>query len=154
MHIIEGLVIYPGLIMGRARKREPISWDLPSTHIAASSLTTEIQSFEEAVSSLAQTIKLQLEELKDSEEEQAILHSHLLILQDPELVSQVKDYISQNLVSAPFAIQLVSIPSRISSNTEDRIKDRRTNFKELIIQNNLGAHINIYAYYQITQKLP
>jgi hypothetical protein len=48
MHIIEGLVIYPGLIMGRARKLEPISWDLPSTHIAASSLTTEIQSFEDA----------------------------------------------------------------------------------------------------------
>ena len=107
MHIIEGLVIYPGLIMGRARKLEPISWDFPSTHIAASSLTTEIQSFEEAVSSLAQTIKLQLEELKDSEEEQAILHSHLLILQDPELVSQIKDYISKNLVPAPFAIQQV-----------------------------------------------
>ena len=133
MHIIEGLVIYPGLIMGRARKLEPISWDLPSTHIAASSLTTEIQSFEEAVSSLAKTIKLQLEELKDSEEEQAILHSHLLILQDPELVSQIKDYISQNLVSAPFAIQQVfsQVQNHIKNLSNDFLAQREADYRDV-----------------------
>ena len=133
MHIIEGLVIYTGLMIGRARKLEPVSWDLPTTHISPSSVTAEIKSLEDAIHSLAKTIELQFNELKGSEEEKAILSSHLLILKDPELISQVKDSISKNLVPAAVAIQQVfsQVQEHFKNLSNDFLAQREADYRDV-----------------------
>jgi len=133
MHIIEGLVIYTGLMIGRARKLEPVSWDLPATHISPSSITAEIKSLEDAIHSLAKTIELQFNELKGSEEEKAILSSHLLILKDPELISQVKDSISKNLVPAAVAIQQVfsQVQEHFKNLSNDFLAQREADYRDV-----------------------
>jgi len=133
MHLIKGLVIYPGLMIGRARKLEPVSWDLPTTHISPSSVTAEIKSLEDAIHSLAKTIELQFKELKGSEEEKAILSSHLLILKDPELISQVKDSISKNLVPAAVAIQQVfsQVQEHFKNLSNDFLAQREADYRDV-----------------------
>ena len=133
MHLIKGLVIYPGLMIGRARKLEPVSWDLPATHISPSSITAEIKSLEDAIHSLAKTIELQFKELKGSEEEKAILSSHLLILKDPELISQVKDSISKNLVPAAVAIQQVfsQVQEHFKNLSNDFLAQREADYRDV-----------------------
>ena len=133
MHLIKGLVIYPGLMIGRARKLEPVSWDLPATHISPSSITAEIKSLEDAIHSLAKTIELQFNELKGSEEEKAILSSHLLILKDPELISQVKDSISKNLVPAAVAIQQVfsQVQEHFKNLSNDFLAQREADYRDV-----------------------
>lgn len=133
MHLIKGLVIYQGLMIGRARKLEPVSWDLPATHISPSSITAEIKSLEDAIHSLAKTIELQFKELKGSEEEKAILSSHLLILKDPELISQVKDSISKNLVPAAVAIQQVfsQVQEHFKNLSNDFLAQREADYRDV-----------------------
>lgn len=133
MHLIKGLVIYQGLMIGRARKLEPVSWDLPATHISPSSITAEIKSLEDAIHSLAKTIELQFNELKGSEEEKAILSSHLLILKDPELISQVKDSISKNLVPAAVAIQQVfsQVQEHFKNLSSDFLAQREADYRDV-----------------------
>lgn len=133
MHLIKGLVIYQGLMIGRARKLEPVSWDLPATHISPSSITAEIKSLEDAIHSLAKTIELQFNELKGSEEEKAILSSHLLILKDPELISQVKDSISKNLVPAAVAIQQVfsQVQEHFKNLSNDFLAQREADYRDV-----------------------
>lgn len=55
-----------------------------------------------------------LEKIKDraltefGEEQAAIFQAHLLVLNDPDWISQVKDYVSNEQVNAEFAVQTVS----------------------------------------------
>jgi len=120
-------------MIGRARKLEPVSWDLPATHISPSSITAEIKSLEDAIHSLAKTIELQFKELKGSEEEKAILSSHLLILKDPELISQVKDSISKNLVPAAVAIQQVfsQVQEHFKNLSNDFLAQREADYRDV-----------------------
>ena len=120
-------------MIGRARKLEPVSWDLPATHISPSSITAEIKSLEDAIHSLAKTIELQFNELKGSEEEKAILSSHLLILKDPELISQVKDSISKNLVPAAVAIQQVfsQVQEHFKNLSNDFLAQREADYRDV-----------------------
>jgi phosphotransferase system enzyme I (PtsI) len=133
MHSIKGLVIYPGLIIGRARKLEAIDWDLPTTHISPSSVNSEIKLLENVINSLAQEIQLQLRELKDSKEEKDILNSHLLILQDPELISQVKNLISQNLLPAAVSIQQVfsQVQEHLKNLSNDFLAQREVDYRDV-----------------------
>ena len=104
--MFKGIAASPGIATGRVyiyRKREPV---IHREHIAAVHVPAEEERLDEAV----RLSKIQLEDLRDKvaqelgASEASIFEAHLMMLDDPAFVPEIKDTIRQELIKAEHAL--------------------------------------------------
>jgi len=104
--MFKGIAASPGIAAGRVyiyRKREPV---IHREHIAAVHVPAEEERLDEAV----RLSKIQLEDLRDKvaqelgASEASIFEAHLMMLDDPAFVPEIKDTIRQELIKAEHAL--------------------------------------------------
>ena len=105
MIIAEGSVIHPGLKIVTARKISPKTWHLHRLQISPSESDAELRVLDQAVQTAKHDLEEYLASFQGPPADKEILSTHLLILQDPELESQLKEAVRVRLESAPLAVQ-------------------------------------------------
>ncbi|MDD4223818.1 MAG: phosphoenolpyruvate--protein phosphotransferase [Candidatus Cloacimonetes bacterium] len=102
---LSGIVIQPGLMIGKARKIAPQNWIISRVKIGKKEVKTELESLQTAISTAEHELQQQLQNFTGDDDDREILSSHLMILNDPELISTIRQQISAGLVSAAASVQ-------------------------------------------------
>jgi len=137
MIIAEGSVIQPGLKIGVARKISPKTWHLHRLRISPAESDTELSVLNEAIQTAKHDLEEYLASFQGPPADKEILSTHLLILQDPELESQLREAVQVRLESAPLAVQNTfdSITSQFREIRNDFFSQRAADYQD--VQNRL-----------------
>ena len=106
MHF-NGLSIQGGLAIGKARLYYRKDVQIPLRKISASEVSSEIVSLQESLNQIENELNQFLDSQSLSETEKDILHSHLLILRDPEIEKELLHTIESLQFSAAAAVNNV-----------------------------------------------
>ncbi len=141
MRAISGIVIQPGLMIGTARKIAPQKWIIPRVGIKPEEVETELELWQKSLATVRTELEEQLHAFKGAESDREILGSHLLILQDPELLPAIRDQISSGLVSAAASVQrnFETVLAHFSGLADPYFAQRAADFRD--IQNRLLAEL-------------
>ncbi|HKL58913.1 MAG TPA: phosphoenolpyruvate--protein phosphotransferase [Sphaerochaeta sp.] len=132
MRIFKGIAASEGLSKGKALLHVRASMAAEKQHIMAKDVQEELLKFRTAV----QQAKKALEEHQGPDitaEPAEILQTHLMMLSDPEYLSQVEQYISTNLVCAGWAVESVtnSMVALLEDSPDEMLKERSVDFKDV-----------------------
>ncbi len=105
MRALSGIVIQPGLIIGRVRRLEAQKWVISRLRIKADEVKSELAALQAAITKVELELAGQLNDFQGAEEDREILGAHLLILQDPDLMPRVRQQVSDSLISAAASVQ-------------------------------------------------
>lgn len=105
---IQGVGASRGLILGRARVREPHAIDVDATRIDADRVDAEIERLEQAIASARAELAATREQLQGAiaQELGEFLDLHALLLDDPELLSGLRELIQTGRYGAEYALRL------------------------------------------------
>ncbi len=132
MRIFKGIAASEGLSKGKALLHVRSSMVADKQHIMALDVQEELHKFRTAV----EQAKKALEEHQGpdiSAEPAEILQTHLMMLSDPEYLSQIEEYISTNLVCAGWAVESVtnSMVALLEDSPDEMLKERSVDFKDV-----------------------
>ncbi len=132
MRIFKGIAASEGLSKGKALLHVRSSMVADKQHIMAMDVQEELLKFRTAV----EQAKKALEEHQGpdiSAEPAEILQTHLMMLSDPEYLSQIEEYISTNLVCAGWAVESVtnSMVALLEDSPDEMLKERSVDFKDV-----------------------
>ncbi|MDI9528352.1 MAG: phosphoenolpyruvate-utilizing N-terminal domain-containing protein, partial [Candidatus Cloacimonadota bacterium] len=105
MRAISGVVVQPGLAIGRARRIAPQKWVISQLKIKRGEVASELDALQAALTTVEAELEQQLNEFTGADEDREILSSHLLILRDPELLPAIREQVSTHLSSAAASVQ-------------------------------------------------
>ncbi|NLW19296.1 MAG: phosphoenolpyruvate--protein phosphotransferase [Candidatus Cloacimonetes bacterium] len=105
MRSFNGIVIRPGLVIGEARLLKTQNWVIRRHHIIQDELEAEQNSLNAALARIRAEMEQQLQAFKGADSDREILESHLLILDDPEMLGQIRADITDKLLSAAAAVE-------------------------------------------------
>ncbi|MGB4405907.1 MAG: phosphoenolpyruvate--protein phosphotransferase [Sphaerochaeta sp.] len=132
MRIFKGIAASGGLSKGKALVHVRSLMVVEKQHIMAVDVQEEVHKFRTAVGQA----KKALEEHQGpdiSAEPADILQTHLMMLGDPEYLSQIEGYISTNLVGAGWAVESVtnSMVALLEGSPDEMLKERSVDFKDV-----------------------
>ncbi len=132
MRIFKGIAASEGLSKGKALLHVRSSMVAEKQHIMAWDVQEELHKFHTAVGQA----KKALEEHQGpdiSAEPAEILQTHLMMLSDPEYLSQIEKYISTNLVCAGWAVESVTntMVALLEDSPDEMLKERSVDFKDV-----------------------
>ena len=141
--MIKGIGASSGIAIAKAYKL--VMPDLTVTKVTVEDAEAEIKKFDDAMS---QTAK-ELESIKEaaaknlSAEEAAVFDAHALVLQDPELKTQVEDKIRNEKINADAALDEVAntFIAMFESMDDDYFRERAADIKDVsrrLLANILG----------------
>ncbi|WP_304963101.1 phosphoenolpyruvate-utilizing N-terminal domain-containing protein, partial [Thomasclavelia cocleata] len=130
--MIKGIGASSGIAIAKAYKL--VMPDLTVTKVTIADTDAEIKNFDEAMS---QTAK-ELESIKEaatknlSAEEAAVFDAHALVLQDPELKTQVEEKIKNEKINAAAALDEVAnmFIAMFESMDDDYFRERAADIKD------------------------
>ncbi len=130
---INGTVIKAGLRIGVARKILPQTWDITTQHIKDNEVASEQSRLNMAISKAEQDIEAHLDSFHGIESDKEILRSHLLILQDPDLLSLLRNSIATGRNSAAMAVQKTfsEVTHNFKSIANDFFAQRYADYKDV-----------------------
>jgi phosphoenolpyruvate-protein phosphotransferase (PTS system enzyme I) len=136
-----GVVIRSGLKIGRARKIQPQTWVITRTDITREEVDAEINTLHEAIELVAKDITFHLRSIEGSKVDDEILRTHLMILHDPELIPHISNSISDNLDSAPIAVQKTfsKVLGKFRNMSNEFFAERAADYKD--VENRILAAI-------------
>ena len=151
--MIKGIGASNGIAIAKAYKL--VMPDLTVTKVTVEDAEAEIKKFDEA---MVQTAK-ELEAIKEaaaknlSAEEAAVFDAHALVLQDPELKTQVEDKIKNEKINADAALDEVAnmFIAMFESMDDNYFKERAADIKD--VSRRLLANLLGNWYYNISQRL-
>ena len=131
--MIKGIGASSGIAIAKAYKL--VMPDLTVTKVTVEDAEAEIKKFDDAMS---QTAK-ELESIKEaaaknlSAEEAAVFDAHALVLQDPELKTQVEDKIRNEKINADAALDEVAntFIAMFESMDDDYFRERAADIKDV-----------------------
>lgn len=140
-----GIGASPGIAIGKALVLKHQEIEVSSKKIQSADQGAEVEKLEKAIDKS----RKQLEAIKEKavkelgESEAEIFSAHLMVLEDPEFVGQVKLDIENNLDNAAFATQKImnQFVSIFESMDDEYLKERAADVKDVgtrIIKNILG----------------
>ena len=132
MRIFKGIAASEGLAKGKALVHHQASMAAEKQHILSDGVAAELEKFRTALASA----KRLLEEhnttdiAKDSRE---ILETHLLMLEDPEYIQQIEDYIRTNLVCSQWAVDAVTtnMVNLLEATNDEVLRERAVDFRDV-----------------------
>lgn len=132
MRIFKGIAASEGLSKGKALLYVRSSMVAEKQHIMAMDVKEELLKFRTAVGQA----KKALEEHQGpdiSAEPAEILQTHLMMLSDPEYLSQIEQYITTNLVCAGWAVESVtnSMVALLEDSPDEMLRERSVDFKDV-----------------------
>ena len=144
--MIKGIGASSGIAIAKAYKL--VMPDLTVTKVTVEDAEAEIKKFDDAMS---QTAK-ELESIKEaaaknlSAEEAAVFDAHALVLQDPELKTQVEDKIRNEKINADAALDEVAntFIAMFESMDDDYFRERAADIKDVsrrLLANLLGKSL-------------
>lgn len=107
MRSFDGIVIRAGVKIGIARLVSERTWNLAQRRIDRSEVEHQLAALQIAIGQAERELESHLDAFSGSQGDKDILHSHLLILRDPELLPRLRETIGTELESAPRAVQKV-----------------------------------------------
>ncbi|MGB4462865.1 MAG: phosphoenolpyruvate--protein phosphotransferase [Tepidanaerobacteraceae bacterium] len=143
--MINGIAASPGIEIGKAHVLKIQEINISTENISKDDIDGEIKKLDVAVAAS----KEQLEQIKAKAEKElgadkaAIFGAHLMVLEDPVFLDEVKTKITEELITADNAVsQVVNNYIEIFSNMEDEyMKERAADIKDVgerIVKNILG----------------
>ncbi|MGC9362514.1 MAG: phosphoenolpyruvate-utilizing N-terminal domain-containing protein, partial [Candidatus Syntrophosphaera sp.] len=141
MKSIKGVVIRSGLKIGRARKIQPQTWVITRTEITREEVDAEIKALREAIRLVEKDIDLHLKSLEGNTVDDEILRTHLLILNDPDLIPRIRGAITENLHSAAIAVQKIfsEVLGKFRDMPNEFFAERASDYKD--VENRILAAI-------------
>ena len=132
MRIFKGIAASEGLSKGKALLHVHSTMVAEKQHIMAMDVKEELQKFRIAIGQAEKA----LEEHQGpdiSAEPAEILQTHLMMLSDPEYLSQIEEYITTNLVCAGWAVESVtnSMVSLLEGSSDEMLRERSVDFKDV-----------------------
>ncbi len=104
MQTLKGLGVSQGIAIGKAVLKESRPMTIPERRIEKQNVPREIERLEAAIEKVVSDIDRLINEFSFSNVEKEILHSHKLILQDPELKKNVVRILEEELVGLENAV--------------------------------------------------
>jgi len=149
----KGVAASPGIAIGKAHVIRPQQIKICTEAIAKDDLESQIKRLDAAIASS----KLQLEQIKAKAEKELgtdkaeIFGAHLMVLEDPVFLDEVKTKIKAESITADNAVaQVVNNYVKIFSNMEDEyMKERAADIKDVgerIIKNLLGISTDNFTF--------
>lgn len=133
---LTGIGISRGIAIGRVHRIQSGGLDIPERNIAASDVDTEIERYQQALSTAVNQLKTVLEEIPDSApgEISAFIDTHLLMLEDHSLSDAVNEIIRDRLCNAEWALRLqrddmVAVFDRMS---DPYLRSRRDDVEQVV----------------------
>ncbi|RKL61985.1 phosphoenolpyruvate--protein phosphotransferase [Thermoanaerobacteraceae bacterium SP2] len=156
--MLKGIAASPGIEIGKAYLLKEHQVVIDTTGIPEEKINCEIRKFEDAV----ETSKNQLEKVKQKAEEELgrekaeIFGAHLMVLEDPVFLDEIKTKIKNDKITAENAVsQVVKTYVETFKNMEDEyLRERASDVKDVgdrIIKNILGIAIQTLA--DLTEKV-
>ncbi len=105
MKVLKGTSVSMGISIGRIKKIQKPKLQIKKKKINESEVDDEILRFEESVKNVINEVDNLIENIQHSQDNKDILTTHKMILKDPEFSKNVKNLISQELMSLEFAIK-------------------------------------------------
>lgn len=138
--MLKGIAASSGIAIAKVFKLEHPTLDIVEEKANADE---EIQTLEKAVEKTKSDIQtIQKKAIgKLSEEELAIFDAHLMVLDDPEFVGQIKETIKEQNINAEYATKLISdnFVGMFEAMEDDYFKERAADIKDVTYR--LSAHI-------------
>lgn len=138
--MLKGIAASSGIAIAKVFKLEHPTLDIVEEKANADE---EIQTLEKAVEKTKSDIQtIQKKAIgKLSEEELAIFDAHLMVLDDPEFVGQIKETIKEQNLNAEYATKLISdnFVGMFEAMEDDYFKERAADIKDVTYR--LSAHI-------------
>ncbi len=143
--MLKGVAASPGIAIGKAHVIKSYQININTEVIAQEDLEAQIKRLDEAIaSSKSQIMKIKEKAERELGADKAeIFGAHLMVLEDPVLLDEIKTKIKSELITADNAVsQVVNNYIEIFSNMEDEyMKERAADIKDVgerIIKNLLG----------------
>lgn len=130
---LKGLVVHSGIYIGRARFQERKEQQIPSRQVKESDLDAEITSLQNSLNHIDAELNNILDNQNLTETERDILHSHLLILRDPEIEKELLHTIESLKYSAAAAVHAVysKICSQFREMDNEYFMERLDDYKDV-----------------------
>lgn len=143
--MLKGIAASTGIEIGKAHVIKPQQIHINTKPIKKEDVEEEIRKFEEAIC----TTKLQLEKIKQRAEKELgpekakIFDAHIMILEDPAFIDEIKSKIENDLITADNAVSQIikSYINTFSSMEDEYLKERAADIKDVgerLIKNILG----------------
>jgi phosphoenolpyruvate-protein phosphotransferase len=140
----KGIGVSPGVVVGIAHRVESVLGSIEEHALGhAAQVPAEVERFERAVGDSAADIEALIQkvaqELGDSAAD--IFKGHLQILNDPALVTKVKDLIENKQMTALSALQTVmqTYAAQFARIEQDYFRERMTDVRDVILR--IGSHL-------------
>ncbi|MGD1817922.1 MAG: phosphoenolpyruvate--protein phosphotransferase [Pleomorphochaeta sp.] len=139
MRILNGIAASGGISSGKALVFTHNSLEVSKDKIEPDKVDDELLRFEQAVEKSVKETQ-QLLESKSEETEKEIIETHVIMLQDPEYHSEIKDAIKIHYQNAAWAVESVtaSLIATLEASDIEMIRDRAVDMSDiarLIIEN-------------------
>ncbi len=139
MRILNGIAASGGISSGKALVFTHNSLEVSKEKIEPDKVDDELLRFEQAVEKSVKETQ-QLLESKSEETEKEIIETHIIMLQDPEYHSEIKDAIKIHYQNAAWAVESVtaSLIATLEASDIEMIRDRAVDMSDiarLIIEN-------------------
>ncbi|NCC63245.1 MAG: phosphoenolpyruvate--protein phosphotransferase [Spirochaetia bacterium] len=132
MRIFKGIAASEGLAKGKALVHRTASMTADKQHILSDGVEAELLKFRNALNTAKQ--HLQSHNTDDiSKESKDILETHLMMLEDPEYISQIEKFISTNLVCSQWAVDAVtsSMVAMLEDTGDELLKERAVDVRDV-----------------------
>ncbi|HHW04061.1 MAG TPA: phosphoenolpyruvate--protein phosphotransferase [Thermoanaerobacterales bacterium] len=156
--MIKGIAASPGIEIGKAYVLREHSITINKKSIAENTVENEINRLIEAIAKS----KIQIEKIKERAEREMgrdkaeIFGAHLMVLEDPVFIDEIKSKIRENRITAENAVYIVSqnYIEMFKNMDDEYLKERASDVKDVserIIKNILGVPIESLA--DISEKV-
>lgn len=132
MRIIRGIPASGGFATGKALLYKHNQYEVKKEKIEPDKVDLEISILETALENCINKTEKLLDSLKE-DEQIAIVETHLIMLQDPEYIDEIKDAIVIRFFNAAWAVESVtsSLVATLESSDIEMIRDRAVDFVEI-----------------------
>jgi phosphotransferase system enzyme I (PtsI) len=132
MNKFRGIGLSPGIAIGRSLTLIPTTLELPCRSVTDGEVEGEMKRFKEAVSVSVSDIGHVLDGMTENRPERDILEAEQMILQDPELASEVQKIIAERLICAESAVQEIfaRLVEHFRSTGDDYFAQRASDYRE------------------------
>ncbi len=133
MKTLSGLVVRPGIVIGPARKIQPVTWQIARRSISPEETAAELARLDAALAEAYAAMELQLDLFLGSDSDKEILRTHQLILRDPELLARLREAIATGLESAAWAVQstFAAVEGQFAALKNDYYAQRAADYRDV-----------------------
>ncbi|AFG38023.1 phosphoenolpyruvate--protein phosphotransferase [Spirochaeta africana] len=134
--LLQGIAVSPGIAIGKALVFSSLNSHIPQRDIEQSDVEAERQRFHAALAAAASELQAEtrrLEKLGDSADQAAMLESHTLMLQDPELQDQVDKLLSIKLQNAEWIVHGViqELINKLGRSQHTYLRERTSDLQDV-----------------------